>query len=154
MVAWSPDGRYLAGVGDTLHATVQLFVWETGSGQLIFSTPANNWSSFAWSPDSQRLALARERLVEIWEPSRGLKVLEYQGHPTLVWSLAWSPRGDLITSASEVDGFVHVWESSTGRLRSLYQGGTYTITDIAWSPDGSYLATCNKFGGSVFVWQP
>jgi WD40 repeat protein len=154
MVAWSPDGRYLAGVGDTLHAAVQLFVWETGSGRLIFSTPANSWSSLAWSPDSQRLALAHERVVEIWEPSRGLKVLEYQEHPTLVWSLAWSPRGDLIASASEVDGFVHVWESSTGRLHSLYQGDTYSITDMAWSPDGAYLATCHKYGGSVCVWQP
>jgi len=164
-VAWSPNGRYLAGAGSAdVRENGQLlgyvFVWEAESGQVLFKAPANSWSSIAWSPESHHLAVAHENIVEVWVPSSGRKSLEYHEHLTEVWSLAWSPDGTHIASASDADGLVHVWETSTGRLRYLYQGHVSsqghasTVTDISWSPNSAYLLTCDEQHNVVHIWQP
>jgi WD40 repeat protein len=158
-VVWSPNGRYLVGIGE---ADVQgnnqlpgyLFVWEAESGRLIFFTPANHWSSMAWSPDNERLAVAYENSVEVWQPFEARKLVEYHGHPAEVWSIAWSPDGKHIASASNRDGLVHVWEASTGQLRYLYQGHDDTVTDISWSPNSTYLLSCDQRSNAVHIWQP
>jgi hypothetical protein len=158
-VAWSPDGRYLAGAGLMLPpggglATGYALVWEVASGRVIFSTLANYWASLAWAPDSRHLALAYGNTVEVWLPTEARKVLVYSEHPAEVWSLAWSPDIQHIASASEDDGLVHVWEISTGQLRYLYQGHSWTVTDMSWSSDGTYLLTCAWRNNAVHIWKP
>src|SRR5947209_1484556 len=70
---------------------------------------------------------------------RGTLLFTYRGHSSSVYSLAWSPDGKRIASAS-FDNTVQVWEPLTGNHAFTYRGHSDLVYDVAWSPDGKLIA--------------
>ncbi len=73
-------------------------------------------------------------------PLPGTTLLTYTGHSGSVSSVAWSPGGDRLASAS-TDKTVQVWDGATGRRVLTYHGHRDWVLCVAWSPDGKYLAS-------------
>ncbi|HEU5201058.1 MAG TPA: hypothetical protein VFU32_15585, partial [Ktedonobacterales bacterium] len=80
-------------------------------------------------------------------------LLTYRGHTHGVNSVAWSPDGRRIASASD-DGTVQVWNASTGKRLLTFgsqikgnNGGILLggllggVQAMAWSPDGTRIAS-------------
>ena len=65
-----------------------------------------------------------------------------RGHRGPVWSIAWSPDGSKLATASG-DNTAKVWEASSGRELLTLRGHQDAVWSIAWSPDGSKLATAS-----------
>jgi WD40 repeat protein len=76
----------------------------------------------------------------------------YFGHHDVVDSVAWSPKGDLVASAS-VDLTVQVWNTNTGITMTIYTSHRYRIWSVVWSPDGTRIASADD-AGVVQIWDP
>ncbi len=72
-----------------------------------------------------------------------LSRLTLVGHQDPVWSIAWSPDGTRLATASE-DKTVQLWEATQGRKLQTLTGHQAGILSIVWSPDGSKLATASE----------
>jgi eukaryotic-like serine/threonine-protein kinase len=81
----------------------------------------------------------------------GTLLCTYRGHTTAVESVAWSPNGRRIASAS-LDATVQVWDATTGNHVFTYRGHAGWVNSVAWSPDGTRLASAGS-DTIVQVWQ-
>jgi hypothetical protein len=89
-VAFSPDGRRLAAVGGKIgvHRDGEVKVWETDSGEEIFSLRGHvgGLQSVAYSPDGRRLASAGlDQTIKLWDAATGQEVITLRGHLDLVY---------------------------------------------------------------------
>ena len=87
----------------------------------------------------------------MWEAVSGKLLRTYTGHKSFVLSVAWSPDGTHIASASD-DQTVQVWEAVSGCLLRTYTGHAGTVWSVAWSPDGTRIASAS-FDRTVQVWE-
>jgi len=63
--------------------------------------------------------------VQVWDSSSGRTLLTYRGHSDIVNSVAWSPDGKTLASAS--DDTVQVWDASSGHTLLTYRGHTNLV---------------------------
>ena len=75
----------------------------------------------------------------------------YRGHTQYVSSVAWSPDGTRIASASG-DGTVQVWDAYTGKHVLIYRGHKGDVLSVAWSPNGQEIASAG-LDSTVQVWN-
>ena len=145
-VAFSPDGGRLVSV--TYDSTK---VWDLASGQELFTLGASQ--SVAFSPDGKRLAFALwggHDTVKVLEAATGKELISLQGHTDRVNSMAYSPDGNWLASASE-DQTIRVWDAVSGQETLTLRGHTGDIWSVAFSPDGKRLAS--RSGGVIKVWD-
>jgi len=127
-VAWSPDGKTLAGGG----RDESIRLWDVSSGrELRRLEPHLSWvTSLAWSPDGNTLASTGNKVV-LWDVATGRELRRLEGH-----SVAWSPDGKMLAVASSTEQSVRLWDMGAGRELRRVEGYS-----VAWSPDGKTLAS-------------
>jgi WD40 repeat protein len=150
---FSPDGRVVVGQrgGDRT-----LWFWDAATGDRLGSFvnthPISSWQSeLAFSPDSKRLALTSDRVVQVVDVATrtGREVL--RGHEATVTALEFSPDGTRLLTGSE-DKTAALWEVATGRLLAVYRGHAGTVKAVAYSPDGKRVATASAIEPLARVW--
>ncbi len=75
----------------------------------------------------------------------------YHGHTDVVESVAWSPDGKRLASASN-DRTVQVWDASNDQKLLTYHGHLDVVNSVMWSPDGKRLASASN-DQTVQIWD-
>jgi WD40 repeat protein len=65
------------------------------------------------------------------------------GRTKCVTSIAWSPDGSSVATASS-DKIGAIWDAATGERQRVLHGHTEGLKFLAWSPDGSRVATASS----------
>jgi serine/threonine protein kinase len=81
----------------------------------------------------------------------GTLLFRYTGHSSDVVSVAWSPDGKRIASAS-ADQTVQVWNVNGTGQPFTYKGHFGVVCSVVWSPDGRHIASASH-DGTVQVWN-
>jgi WD40 repeat protein len=76
----------------------------------------------------------------VWDAESGQVVSgPFEGHTSMVTSVAFSPDGKHIVSGSG-DQTVQVWDAESGQVVSgPFEGHTDGVTSVAFSPDGKHI---------------
>jgi WD40 repeat protein len=153
-VAFSPDGRWIAGACSRGPVRGAVKVWDARTGQLFRSTltQGSDVQAVAFSPDGRFLASAGwDREVHVLDRA-SKSTFTLPGHSQAVSSLSFHPDGRTLASAGN-DGTVKLWDlSARAELRTLHAHVLYAFA-VSFSPDGGRLVSAGS-DGLVKVWEP
>jgi WD40 repeat protein len=157
----SADGKtaYSTSFDGTLHK------WDvdTGKALAVFEpfdgSPTNG---LALSADGSRLlvgggdAFARpfesvNTPIALLDANTGERLLDLEGHTSVVKSIAFSPDGRYALSGSR-DTTVRLWDLTTGEALAAFAGHTQEVWKVAFSPDGQTGFSTSR-DGSFRVWD-
>ncbi len=147
-VVFSPDGSLLATTG--WDGTARL--WDIASGELretlYHSAPVGE---VAFSPDGSTLATSCRNTAYLWNIASGDLREMLVGHSDLVSTVAFSPNGPWLATAS-LDSTVRLWHLESGTHLFTLRGHSNSVVRVAFSPDGARLATAS-WDGTARLWD-
>jgi WD40 repeat protein len=131
-LAFSPDGKLLAGTRGTSPLETDVKVWDSQTGRDLYSLKGGGFA-VAFSPDGKRLASGST----VWDAQTGKKHLDLEGGGG--FGPSFSPDGKRLAGAGKV------WDAQTGQVLLTLKGG------VVFSPDGKRLAS--RDGRTLKVWD-
>lgn len=150
--AFSSDGERLAS-GATDHA---VHIRDSFTGvELPHLTqhPGDRVWSMIWSLDSRQLIFGLHNgAIEFFDISNSSKLAECRADSQRVHSLAMSPDGRLLTSASTDRGTIKFWDTNTYQQIGPILSHADLVHSVAFSPDGKYLASAGN-DKKIKIWD-
>ena len=147
-LAFSPDGKIItSGYSDGI-----IKLWDVASGREIrtFSGHSERVHSVAFSPDGKYVVSGSgywtlssrniDNTVKLWDVASGREIRTFTGHSHAVSSVAFSPDGNRIASASW-DETVKIWDVGSGKEISTFSGYSKAVSTVSFSPDGKYIVS-------------
>jgi WD40 repeat protein/serine/threonine protein kinase len=147
-VAFNPIGNEV--VSSSYDGSIRFWDLDTGKEKMALN-PGGKIRSLAFSPDGTRLGWARSEedfskpaVVTVWDVSNKKEIVAFRDHASTVTSVAFSPDGRRIVSASALEkSAVKIWDAETGsELLSI----SLPVADdprATFSPDGKRVAIVN-----------
>ncbi|WP_199321945.1 NB-ARC domain-containing protein [Leptolyngbya sp. FACHB-321] len=170
-VSFNPDGSLLA-TGDV---DGKICLWRVVDGQQVVTLKGHTgwiWT-VAFSPDGKTLAsCSDDPLIRLWdvqnldfEQSNTANLAEVsdsshlsvtclnilRGHSGRVWTIAFSPDGQMLASGSE-DQTIRLWNARDGTCLTVLQGHTGGVTSVNFSPNGQILSSASD-NSSIRLWS-
>jgi WD40 repeat protein len=133
-IIFSPNGRQLASYA--LDKTIK--TWDISSGELLRSFPSASASSIVYSPDGSRIAGTEARTIKIWNSANGSEIRTLSGHTRPIYSVAYSPNGKYIITAS-TDRTIRIWDAENGQTIKTIND-EIGFDNAVYSPNGRYIA--------------
>ncbi|MEH1966025.1 WD40 repeat domain-containing protein [Nostoc sp.] len=83
--------------------------------------------------------------------NRAIEVNTLEGHSDEVNSVAYSPNGQQLASAS-TDKTIKIWDASSGQLLKTLTGHSNRVINVAYSPNGQQLASAST-DKTIKIWD-
>jgi WD40 repeat protein len=124
---------------------------------LSVPTPFPCMTAVALTANGKLLAAASsENTVKVWDVAGGNELHTLKGHAFTVITLAFSPDGTTLASATGswlpngAPGELKLWDMATGKERRALARLPTIVIALAFSPDGNTLASASK---TVKLWD-
>jgi hypothetical protein len=167
--ALSPDGRYIAFLSARELFSIDLFLADASSGQVVrrlvssdrdphFESLRFIESAGAWSPDSKRLAFITFSrgdnflsLVDV--ETRRTEHIRVPGVEAIM-NVAWSPDGNSVALAGQTTGVsdLFIYNLQTKDVRRMMNDRFADLQPV-WSPDGRTIAFVTDRGAGTLLEQ-
>jgi WD40 repeat protein/serine/threonine protein kinase len=148
VLAFSPDGHWLASAGDS---TVRLWQVRGLPEKWVLPGQAESVTCVAFSPGGKLLASgSKDGTVALWDAAVGRQVRTLR-HEGPVQSVAFSPDGRLLAAGDwSASANLKVWDVCSGRLVQSPGHQLGGVNRVAFSPNGVWLAAVGGFGLTVW----
>jgi WD40 repeat protein len=156
LFTFSNDGKLLASLSSDSSnsgSKTEIVVWnliEKKEANRIAISPGKKYYGVAFSPDSQRLAMAVAGGLQLWDRSTG-KMLWQAETTEFFTELAFSPDGRTL-ALSSFGGWIGLWNALTGDRGGTLAAHRGEIHRIHFSPDGKRLASAGR-DRVVRIWE-
>lgn len=135
-VAFSPDGKSV--LTGALDDTARL--WNTATGEELRKFDHPSWVySVAFFPDGKKI-LTWARTATLWDIA-GVGKHTFGEEAIAAISVAFSPDGRYLTTASAGQVTPRLWDVTSGTIVRNFSGHTDSVDAVAFSADGSYVLT-------------
>ena len=155
-VAFSPDGSLLAsGAQDR---SVRL--WNPQTYELVRTLPNHAYwvIGLTFSSDGQTVAAGEATLfnpvsasIRLWDVATGNAAGAFVAHASGVWSLAYRPGTNILTSCG-LDRLIKFWDPSTGIAIDTLVGHTAAVLCVSYNPVQDLLAS-SSIDRTVRLWD-
>jgi WD40 repeat protein len=100
----------------------------------------------AYSPDGKTIA-TYDNDVKLWDAKTGDLKQTLTEHAADIYDVQFSPKGDLLASAS-TDKTIKLWDPQTGKVIRTLEGHTDIVRSVAFAPDQKTLASASVDAGA------
>lgn len=163
--AETAQGLLVTGVQDR----ETLVVWRFDDGRVLMQVPLrgypagnqkNRASGLVVNPDGSVLAVLSTRSIWLLRVADGSTIAYLQEHRAAIMSMAWSPDGTRLASASGVpfalfaqegDRTVRIYGGANGEPLHVLEGTDAGMPALAWSPSGDKIAA-GGLDRKVYIW--
>lgn len=152
VLAFAPDGQWLAGTNRSEENVAQIF--DAKEGKLLRRLEGHRGivSHVSVSPDGKYVATSSaDGTARIWEAENGKMRAVLKGHGGIVNKAGFDPAGKRVVTAAS-DGRARVWSLDGELLLEVKIPGDHALTHAGFSPDGRLLATASK-DGRLRLWR-
>jgi WD40 repeat protein/uncharacterized caspase-like protein len=162
---YSPDGKYLAaslrdssammaGLGQSMSSRFSSVAAPRHRGigigfpQLPHGTKPTGPAATGGMP---AMTYKVEGPIEVWDISKGQKILSLPGHANGASALAYSADGKLLATTG-VDDQVKVWDLAAGKELKTLSGNTAAVMDLGFDSNNALLAAACA-DGTTGLWD-
>ncbi len=152
-LAYSPDGKTLAGGGSNLGADGYVTLWDLATGAGVdLGLHSGPVSSVAFSSDGRLLASKSiGGKIEVWDVESKIKRDDIAAGQSFQAPVCFSPDGKRIASVGD-NRLVKLWDVATGDPSTTLKGHLKGVLALAFHPGGRVLASSDA-GGTIFLWD-
>lgn len=152
-ITFAPDGRLAVLTnGDT----GRLHLWDVVEPAELVVQPTGDdlLTTARFTPDGGALLTSgASRRIEVRDPVTGELRTSFGDHASTVRSIAVSPDGAVLASATIDSRVVQLWDLRAMTSLARLTGHDDVISGLAWAPDGRTLASNGAAAGEVAVWS-
>ncbi|HTU92920.1 MAG TPA: sigma-70 family RNA polymerase sigma factor [Gemmataceae bacterium] len=151
-IAWSPDSKKLAWVGQKSG----IHLWDTDKGTEIAQWKGceTTISTVAFAPDGKSLATgSADKTIRLWDVATHDQKRVLDGKHQQPRTVVFSRDGRMLASGHR-GGTIALWDAATGREIRHWQTRPFvSITSLDFSPDGKTLVSAGTFQCGPLLWD-